>query len=295
MVRAVRLIGLLLVLLTTMAIGGPQDDGAPTGKQVFPLAKEGGLWWAGVGDLCDIVGARFDGDFGARMYNERGERIRVEAFIRVGGSGPFKIAVGEDTYEFTLDKLPITRNGEEFGDFVMAPKRIEGVICAPLEDLERILGFELGEEAEGQPTIHHGGKQYRLVKGERGTPTLTPGDIIVEAPDGQRRQLEQVPFVWRGWPGATAPQPEGGLYTEHNGMTYRRGTWGVQVGPYAPPQTAGAETLFGPVVPNRYHAEGQAADLMFLSIVRRQVLKVGVARTGPMGPRRDLPEDDRDP
>jgi len=292
MAYALKLTGLLLALSATIAVGAP-EDGAPLEKKVFPLVKEGDMWWVGVADMCEIVGARFEGE-GFSYKLERGNVLRMEVLGKFGGNGPFKITLGEDTYEFKLGEFAITRNGDEFGDFLMQPKRIDGVVSATLEDLARVLVLAVGDDVDGQPTISSEAKQYRLVQGERKwqTPVLRDGDAIVVGPDDLRKRMEEAPFIWRDWPGmqggAMARPGQGEAYTEHNGMTYRRGTAGLQMGPYAPvPASRGTETLYGPVVPNRFHAEGASADLMYLSIVQRRVNVGGVATRGRVEDQRD--------
>jgi len=293
-----RLTGAVLAFFATIAVGAPENDGAPIERKIFPLAKEGDMWWAGVSDLCELVGARFEGEgFSTEVTRDKGVQVRVWA--QIGGKGPFKIIAGEDAYEFSLDKLAITRNEEPFGDFVMQPKRIEGSICATLEDLGRILGFEVGGEVDGQPTITHQGKQYRLVKGERHWPgiIMKDGGVIEVEPGDLQERLRELPFVWRGWPGGpgagvVVPGHEPGGYTEHNGLLYRRATGPFPAGSQAVPQRGGMETLYGPVLPGRAHSGGQSADLMYLSIIKRPVPTGGVVRFAPVLPKGDPPKFD---
>jgi hypothetical protein len=286
-----------LAFFATIAVGAPDSDGAPIEKKVFPLAKEGEQWWAGVSDLCELVGARFEGEgFSTTVTRDKGVQVRVWA--QIGGKGPYKIVVGEDTYQFSLDALAITKNEEPFGDFVMQPKRIEGGICATLEDLGRILGFAVGGEVDGQPTITHDGKQYRLVKGERHWPGIVvkDGDVIEVRPEDPAERLRELPFVWRGWPdgpgGGVVTFQGPGAYTEHNGLTYRRATTPFPAGSQAVPPMGGMETLYGPVLPGRATNGGQPADLMYLSIVKRQLPTGGVVRYAPVLPKGEPPKFD---
>jgi hypothetical protein len=293
-----KLAGLLLALSATIAVGAPENDGAPTEKKVFPLVKEGEQWWAGVSDICGIVGAEFEGE-GVAVKVDRGKGLVVRAWAQIGGNGPFKIKVGDDTYQFKLDELAITKNDEEFGDFVMQPKRIERGVCATLEDLGRILSFEVGDEVGGQPTISKDGKQYRLVKGEPHWPgVLKDGEVVQINPEELQKRMEAAPFVWKGFPlrpgeRVTIPSATGGAYTEHNGMLYRRATAQIRMGPtIITPDGPGMETLYGPVVPNRFHAEGASADLMYLSIVKRPLRTGGVVRIAPGMPKAKPRGDD---
>jgi len=287
-----RLAGVLLVFFATIAAGAPDNDGAPTDKKVFPLAKEGEMWWAGVSDVCEIVGARFEGE-GFSFDVTRDKGVQVRAWAQIGGKGPFKIIAGDDTYQFSLDNLAITRNEEPFGDFVMQPKRIEGGICATLEDLGRILGFELGAEVDGQPTIVRDGKQHRLVKGERKWPGIVVKDGAIEIkPEDPAERLRELPFVWRGWPGVAPPGLEPGVYTQHDGLTYYRATAPFPAGAQAVPPMGGMETLYGPVLPGRAHSGGQSADLMYLSIIKRPAPTGGVVRFAPLLPKGEPPKFD---
>jgi hypothetical protein len=88
-------------------------------------------------------------------------------------------------------------------------------------------------------------------------------------------------LVWQG--------PGGPAYAEHNGMLYRRGTVQLRMGPRAVPLGRGEEMLFGPVVPDRFHAEGKSADLMYLSIVKRTASPGLVSAERRPRERRQLP------
>lgn len=275
-----RLPGLLLGLLAIVAISARGDGGAPVDKPVFPLVKEGEQWWVGVRDLCALLGATFEGE-GLSLDVDREQGIRVRALVRMGGDGPFLIKSGEDRFEFRLNQLEITKNGDYFGDFLFAPRRIEGVVAATLEDLGRILEFQIGEEVYGQPTISIGDNHYRLVKGEPLSPLAILGEadkMLPLKPENWRRwreRLERLPFDWKKLPSVphnalifrSSPGPG---YTEHNGLLYYRGGVGLQVGPEIFTPSAGQkETLYGPVLPNRFQAEGRSGDLTYLSIVER--------------------------
>ena len=61
MAATLRLTAGTLLLLSTVAIGAPDDGDALIEKSVFPLFGEDDLWWAGVGDVCEIAGAKFEG------------------------------------------------------------------------------------------------------------------------------------------------------------------------------------------------------------------------------------------
>jgi len=297
MLAVLRFTGGLVLFGATAALGAPDEDG-PLDRKVFPLTKEGDQWWAGVADVCELCGAKLEGE-GFTIIQERdGPRLRIEARGVFAKAGPLRIHSGEDVYEFSLDQLPVQRNGEEFGDFVSPTKRIEGVVAATLEDLGRILGFEIGDEARGQPTLTWEGKQYRLVPGEAkgrvifgldGQPLRIPLDFrAVPAPDLPEgfRQFEAKPFIWKGAPPLKPGDPlrvpgaAGSGYEEHNGLLYQRGTVRLHFGPEGTPLNGGMETLYGPVVPGRYSAEGQSADLMYLSIVKRPERTGGMADLG---------------
>jgi hypothetical protein len=145
---------------------------------------------------------------------------------------------------------------------------------------------------DGQPTITKDGEQYRLVKGEPHWPgALKDGGVVQINPEELQKRMEAAPFVWKDFPlrpgeRLTIPSGIGGAYTEHNGLVYRRATAQVQMGPVViTPGGPGGETLYGPVVPNRFHAEGASADLMYLSIVKRPARTGGVVRIAPGMPK----------
>jgi len=269
-----RLAGLLLAFSAILAVAA--SDEALVEKRVFPLVKEGDLWWAGVADVCAIAGATFEGDGFTYAYDEKGMRIRIGG--QFGGEGPFTIRMGGDRYEFRLDKLDIQKNGEAFGDFLLQPKRIDAVVSATLEDLARILDCRLGEEVEGQPTMAVKDQRYRLVKGQRRNPLVQAleGHAIQVVPFGEgfpnhpeNGPPVRGPYILRPGGVITVPNESPSPYVEHNGMLYRRGTPRLQFGPHTTPMGSGEEMLFGPVVRDRFHADGQSADLMYLSIVKR--------------------------
>ncbi|MGQ9731343.1 MAG: hypothetical protein ACUVX8_08690 [Candidatus Zipacnadales bacterium] len=294
----VKLLGGMLLAFGAVALGAPEDDRNIPEKQVFPLLHEEDQWWVGIADICEIFGAKFEGDgLISKVDKQDGLRIMIQA--QFGGNGPFKITVGEDIYEFKLGELAIQKNGEDFGDFLLAPKRIEGTVAATLEDLSRILGFEVGEEVEGQPTIFKNGERYRLIQGER--KTLLPQIFKLEGlnklplvpelfewPIDPDRWREFIPEAPRAWKFRDVVSGGGTGYVEHNGMLYHHG--GIDIGGElrGEPLEQEGETLYGPVVPGRYGAEGTSADLLYLSIIKRPSQPNLLVRTLP-GPELRIP------
>jgi len=253
MTPRLRFVCALLLAFCAVAVGAPDD--AET--KVYPLFEEAGFWWAGIADICELVGAEVEGA-GATYATDKGDGlVRVEFRLVLGAQGPLTVKVGEDEYKLEVGKVEVERNGEHELDFIHAPRQHELSACATLEDLATILDFELDEDEEGRPVIIKGDEEYHLVQGERKwpAPVLAPGDRMDVFRLDPEELEEHGDLVWEGPHGGLkvtiAPQAGGGL-AEHNGMAYRR-QGGV---------------LFGPVAPGAFRAEGQSADLMYLSIVR---------------------------
>lgn len=264
-----------IILLCTAAIGAPGPEADLTEAEVYPLEKQDDVWWAGIRDLCELAGAELTGTPGGPIILQRdlggeGEgrlRFRIEAFVdRAMGKGPIEIKLGEDTYKLEIGSAELEKNGERVWDLLHEPKRISGVPCASVEDLSKILGFTIGDEADGQPTIAKGDNAYRLVQGQ---PAVVPVEWSpnVEAFDQFGRPLimelpnqELGPEVFN-----VAPRPAAKEYVEYNGVLYQRATVGV-LGP-SQPAVGGGTLLYGPVIPGQYRINGQAADLLYLSIV----------------------------
>jgi len=256
-----------VLLASAVAIGASDKPGAPPEKKVYPLVKQDGVWWLGIGDMCAIAGAKYEGGQTVRVFE--GEHGRLEIVMGlVSKDTPLKTTVGEDTYQLKLEDVKLAKNGERIWDLAHAPRLIDGVPCASLEDLCHLLRLGEGEELDGQPTIIKDNVRYRLIKGEakpfRGSfslqgggvplgqwtvpPTLRPGDVLV-----------------------TPARPSAGGYAEFNGLLYQTGREHLQ---YLQPGRvipAPSTRLYGPVIPDRYSGrfggEYAKGDQLFLSIV----------------------------
>jgi len=283
--RNVRCCCVAIILLCTAAIGAPQPRGDLTEKQVYPLEKQDDIWWAGIRDVCELAGAEVPGAVPnqpfviERDFDERGMRLQGRLKVVVGadvlGRGPMEIKVGDDTYKLQIGSIELEENGERVWDLLHEPKRINEVPCASLEDLGKMLGFTLGDEVDGQPTIARDDERYRLVQGK---PTSVPVQWTpnVEALDQFGRPLiierpnqELGPGVFK-----VTPRPAARGYVEYHGALYQRATVGV-FGPNQP-GAGGGELLYGPVVRGQYDINGQSADLLYLSIVRAKEPPAGM-------------------
>ncbi|HJN13952.1 MAG TPA: hypothetical protein QGH10_00600, partial [Armatimonadota bacterium] len=170
MTPRLRLVVGTLVLFCAVAIGAPDGPEGPAEKSAYPLFEEDGQWWAGIGDVCEIVGAEFEGGGFTQAIEQEDGKLRIQMRVVFGHAGPLKITVGEDTYEIEVGREQIDKNGENYRDFIHTPKRVKGVACATLEDLSGLLGFVVGEPDDGQPTIVADEGPIRLVEGERPIP-----------------------------------------------------------------------------------------------------------------------------
>ncbi len=279
-----------VILLCTAAIGAPGPQGDLTEKQVYPLEKQEDVWWAGIRDLCELGGAELTAAAGGPVILQRdlgGEgdrhlRFRIEAFAdQLMGKGPIEIKVGDDTYKLETGSVELERNGERVWDLIHEPRRINGVASASLEDLAKILGFTIGDEVDGQPTITKDDQTYRLVQGK------PSGSQVVPVPDAEAPDLLPRPFILERplqelGPEvfSITPRPPANDYVELDGALYQRATVGV-MGPNRP-GAGGGTLLYGPVIPGQYRVNGQSADLLYLSIVEIQRPVPGVV-LGPGG------------
>jgi hypothetical protein len=255
----------IVILAPTVGVGVPNDAIPPIETRVYPLEKQDGIWWVGIADICDLAGAVMEGaDAVFPLDLPDGHRM-VVGVPGADGDGPLKVVVGDDTYEFTLGKAGLQKNGRQAWDLAHVPRRINGIPSAALEDMAHMLGLAEGEEADGQPTLFRGGVRHRLVPGK---PTRRINYVHITDRAGK--------LVWKYQgrpltPGKLIGQLPVGKYAEHNGALYLRGD--VQLYRLdTDSQVQGTETLYGPVVPHRYEAEGVTADQLYLSIVQ------GVAR-----------------
>jgi len=252
-------IGLAALLICAVGIGAPDRDGPLLQKHVYPLEQQDDVWWVGIADICDIVDATMEGAE-AVLPLDLPEGHRMVVGVPGGGDGPLRVTVGEDTYEFRLGKTELKKNGEPAWDFGHAPRRINGIPSAALGDMAHMLGLAEAEGADGQPMISSDGTRYRLVPGR---PVRRFSYLHVQDADGN--------LVWKyeGRPLAPARLIQRlpvGKYAEYNGALYLRGRaqlYRLETDPEAD----GPETLYGPVIPHRYEAEGVVADQLYLSIV----------------------------
>ncbi len=281
---------LAVILLCTAAIGAPGPQADLTEQAVYPLEKQEDVWWAGIRDVCEIAGAELAGAASGPVLLERGFggeqgpqlRFRVEAFAdRLIGKGPIEVKLGDDTYKLEIGSAKLEKNGERVWDLLHEPKKIKGVPSASLEDLSKILGFTIGDEADGQPTITTDDQTYRLVQGQPSgfdhlqVPGAEAFDELGRPLIIERRGQEFGPGVFNVAPGPAAKE-----YVEYNGALYQRATVGV-LGPNQP-VAGGGTLLYGPVIRGQYRIDGQAADLLYLSIVEIRQPRPGVV-IGPGG------------
>ena len=254
------MIGLLVLLACTAGIGAPETNAPLLQKPVYPLEKQDDVWWVGIADICDIVDATMEGAEAVLPLDlPEGHRM-VVGIPGAAGDGPLKVAIGEDTYEFMLGKTELEKNGRPAWDFGHAPRRISGIPSAALGDMAHMLGLAEGEEADGQPTIFRDGIRYRLV---RGRPIRRFSYLHVQDADGN--------LLWKYEGPPLAPtrliqQLPVGKYAEYNGALYLRGSTRLHRLD-TESQSGSTETLYGPVIPHRYEAEGVLADQLYLSIV----------------------------
>lgn len=256
---------IIAILAPTVAVGVPDEAAALIDTRVYPLEKQDGTWWVGIADICDLAGAAMEGaDAVFPLDLPEGHRM-VVGVPGADGDGPLQIVVGDDTYEFTLGKAGLKKNDTQAWDLAHVPRRINGIPSAALEDMAHMLGLAEGEEVDGQPTFLRGAVRHRLVQGY---PTRRINYVHIADRAGN--------LVWKYQgrpltPGKLIRQLPVGKYAEHNGALYLRGD--VQLHRLdSDPQVGSTETLYGPVIPHRYEAEGVTADQLYLSILK------GVAR-----------------
>jgi hypothetical protein len=267
---------LAVILLCTAAIGAPGPQADLTDKEVYPLEKQEDVWWAGIRDLCELGGAELTATAGGPVILQRdlrgeavrGLRFRIEAFAdQLMGKGPIEIKVGDDTYKLETGSVKLEMNGERVWDLIHEPRAINGVGCASLEDLARILGFTVGGEVDGQPTIAKDDQTYRLVQGQpSGFHVVPVPDVEVFDEDLARPLIIERPNQELG-PGAfsVAPRPAAKDHVELNGALYLR----APLPAWVPDQSGmrGGTFLYGPVIRDQFRVNGQPADLLYLSIV----------------------------
>jgi hypothetical protein len=258
-----------VVFLVSVAIGAPDKPGALPEKQVYPLQRQDGVWWLGIGDVCTVFGARYLGKIGFASPGKLGDGGQGALTPKVVVTSEIGVMVGGDRYEFKLGSVRLTRNGQPAWDLAHAPKLIDNVPCALLEDLCHMLRLGEGEELDGQPTVVLAQRRYRLVQGQ--PPQAGPGfHIEVTPPPGLLS-----PRVWPApqRPGAAVspPSPVGG-YAQFNGLLYQMGR--VEVKHIDPQRNVFRPSgmLYGPVIPNRFSGRYDGGnyvkgDQLFLSIV----------------------------
>ena len=167
-----------VILLCTAAVGAPQPRGDLTDEEVYPLEKQDDIWWAGIRDLCELAGAELPGASPnqpftiERDFDERGMRLQGRLKVVVGadvlGKGPVEIKLGGDTYKLQIGSVELEKNGERVWDLLHEPKQINGVACASLEDLAKILGLTLGDDLDDRANTDRrlaAGPEMKLVRG----------------------------------------------------------------------------------------------------------------------------------
>lgn len=256
-----------VLLASAVAVGAPDRPGAPPEKKVYPLAKQDGVWWLGIGDMCAMTGAKYDGGQTTRVLE--GEHGRIEIIIGVVSKDtPLKITVGEDTYQLKLEDVKLAKNGERVWDLAHGPRLIDGLPCASLEDLCHLLRLGEGEELDGQPTIVKDNVRYRLVKGE---PKPFSGRFSLQAGGVPLGQWTIPPTLRPGGVLVTPARPSAGGYAEFNGLLYQTGREELRYLQPGRATPAPSSRLYGPVIPDRYSGrfggEYAKGDQLFLSIV----------------------------
>ncbi len=261
---------IIAILAPTVAVGVPDEAAPLIDTRVYPLEKQDGVWWVGIADICDMADATMEGAEAVLSLDlPEGHRM-VVGVPGADGDGPLKVVVGDDTYEFTLGNTELKKNGKEAWDLAHAPRRINRIPSAALEDMAHMLGLAEGAEVDGQPTLLRGALRHRLVQGK---PTRRINYVHITDRAGN--------LVWKYQgrpltPGKLIRRLPIGKYAEYNGALYLRGD--VRLHRLdTDPQARSTETLYGPVIPHQYEAEGVTADQLYLSVVRGAARPVQMA------------------